>query len=218
MSEIVLIRHGQSEWNKQNRFTGWVNIDLSQQGIDEANHAGEVLKKNSYQFDLVFTSTLKRAQNTANIVKEVLGQKDLETIEDWRLNERHYGALQGLNKKETAEKHGDEQVLIWRRSYSTKPPLLDSEKAKEFDPVCSGESLEDTVNRVIPYWTENILKELKAGKKILIAAHGNSLRALMKYLFNISNEEILKLEIPTGKPIKCSLDENFMGIKYDYIQ
>ena len=190
MSNLILIRHGQSEWNKQNRFTGWVNVDLSEKGITEANHAGELLKKNGLKFDKIFTSTLLRAQRTADLAKEVFGQEDLETIKDWRLNERHYGALQGLNKKETADKHGEEQVMIWRRSYKTKPPLLSEEEAVKFEPKCAGESLEDTVNRVIPYWNENILPAVKNGENILIAAHGNSLRALMKYLFEISEESI----------------------------
>ena len=217
MSEVILIRHGQSLWNKENKFTGWVNVDLSEQGIKEATEAGEILKRHQYKFDLIFTSKLLRAQRTADIVKKELGQNEQASIENWRLNERHYGALQGLNKKETALKHGDEQVKIWRRSYSTRPPLLDEEQAKEFEPNCRGESLEDTVKRVIPYWEESILPELKNGKKILIAAHGNSLRALMKYLYSINDDEILKLEIPTGKPLRCSLNEKFMGQKHEYL-
>jgi 2,3-bisphosphoglycerate-dependent phosphoglycerate mutase len=218
MKSITLIRHGQSDWNKQNRFTGWVDVELSELGKKEAEEAGQILKKHKLIFDLVFTSKLKRAQNTANIVKNVLGLGSLKNVEDYRLNERHYGALQGLDKQETTNKHGAEQVKIWRRSYDTRPPLLSDNEANKFQPPCAGESLKDTVERVTPYFKEHILPELKKGKKILIAAHGNSLRALMKYLYKISDSEIINLEIPTGKPLQCLLDDEYMGKEFSYLE
>lgn len=218
MTPITLIRHGQSDWNKQNRFTGWVDVELSDLGKQEAQEAGKILLKHKIKLDMVFTSKLKRAQNTANIVKSILGLENLVNIEDYHLNERHYGALQGLDKNETTDKHGAEQVKIWRRSYDVRPPLLTAEEAKKFTPPCAGESLKDTVERVIPYFKEHILPELKNGKHILIAAHGNSLRALMKYLFRISDQEITELEIPTGKPLHCQLDNDFMGKDFSYLQ
>jgi 2,3-bisphosphoglycerate-dependent phosphoglycerate mutase len=220
MYKVVLIRHGQSLWNKENRFTGWTDVDLSEQGETEAKTAGEKLKSENYEFDTIYTSKLKRAQRTAAIVNDTLGQ-NIPTIENWRLNERHYGALQGLNKKETAEKHGADQVQIWRRSFDTKPPLLPEEKIEkpaEADiPALAGESLKDTIERTVPYWNETIAPEIKSGKNILIAAHGNSLRALMKHIFSISDEEITSLEIPTGKPLVCQLDENLNGLEYNYL-
>ena len=216
---LVLIRHGQSIWNQQDRFTGWTDVDLSKQGVHEAHEAARILKKKNLSFDLVYASALKRAINTANIIKNEL-EIPGELIKHWRLNERHYGALQGKNKKETIKTYGEEQVLIWRRSYNTPPPLLTEEMEKQQGdiPLILGESLEDTLKRVIVYWEEEIYPRLKQQKKILIAAHGNSLRALMKHLFSIDKESILKLEIPTGKPILCEFDQNFKASKYQYLK
>jgi 2,3-bisphosphoglycerate-dependent phosphoglycerate mutase len=221
MKTLVLLRHGQSQWNLENIFTGWVNVDLSEKGIEEAKKAGQILKKHNFEFDHLYTSVLLRANRTAELTLAEMGISPKET-KDWRLNERHYGGLTGLNKKETAEKHGAEQVQIWRRSYTTRPPKLNEEEAKKIVegtdmPVCYGESLEDTVNRAIPYYKEEIAPKIKSGEKILIAAHGNSLRALMKHIFNISDDEILKLEIPTGTPVICQLDEDLNGIEYNFL-
>jgi 2,3-bisphosphoglycerate-dependent phosphoglycerate mutase len=221
VSNLVLIRHGQSQWNKENRFTGWVNVDLSEQGIAEAKAAGKLLKKHDLTFDILYTSRLLRANRTAELIQKEM-DTDLPMTKSWRLNERHYGALQGKNKKEIAEIHGDDQVKIWRRSYDTPPPALEEaeklEECEETIPDVRCESLKDTYLRVLPYWEEYISKSLRDGKKVLIAAHGNSLRALMKYLYSISDEEIVKLEIPTGKPIVCHLDGNLMGTEYSYLE
>lgn len=228
MYKIVLIRHGESVWNKANRFTGWTDVELSEKGNIEAARAGEVLKSAGFSFDMAYTSVLKRAIKTLWHVLEGLDLMWIPVERCWQLNERHYGALQGLNKGDTAQKYGDDQVLIWRRSYSTAPPALEVSDERypgsdlryasltaEQLPVT--ECLEDTVARVIPFWTENIVPNIKAGKKIIIAAHGNSLRALVKYLDNISEEDILKLNIPTGVPLVYELDENLKPISSNYL-
>lgn len=190
MSVLVIVRHGQSAWNLENRFTGWIDVDITEKGEEEAHNAGQKLK--GEHFDLAYTSALKRAQHTLQIILEDIGQSNIPVVKDEALNERHYGDLQGANKAETAAKYGDEQVHIWRRSYDVAPP--------------NGESLKDTAARVIPYFEKEIVPQLKAGKNIIIAAHGNSLRALIMYLEKLSPEEILKVEIPTGAPKKYELD------------
>ncbi|GIX06626.1 MAG: 2,3-bisphosphoglycerate-dependent phosphoglycerate mutase [Candidatus Poribacteria bacterium] len=192
MSLLVLLRHGESQWNLENRFTGWVDVDLSPRGEEEARQAGEKLR--DIPFDVVFTSVLKRAIRTAEIALEAAGQSHLPLIKDQALNERHYGDLQGLNKAETAKKFGEEQVHLWRRSYDIAPP--------------GGESLKDTAERVLPYWESKILPELKAGKNVLVVAHGNSLRALVMHLDGLSKEEVLELNIPTGVPLVYEYDPN----------
>jgi len=211
MVELIVLRHGESKWNLENRFTGWTNISLSEKGIKEATNAGLLLKSKGFKFDLAYTSALSRAQETLNIILEKLDIK-IPILKSEKLNERHYGALQGQNKKEAALKFGEEQVKIWRRSYDTKPPKA------EVDPVGepNGESLKDTYNRVIPFYLENIENNIKQKKKVLIVAHGNSLRALSKYLLNISDDEIIKFEIPTGKPLKFVFDDDFKVVSYAY--
>jgi len=228
MYKIVLLRHGESTWNKENKFTGWVDVDLSEKGIEEAKKAGQNLKKENYSFDLAFTSVLKRANRTLDIVLEEMRLTKIETKKSWRLNERHYGALQGLNKSEMAEKYGEEQVLVWRRSYDTRPPEL-SKNDKMFpgnDPIYRNipkeelpvaECLKDTVARVMPYWDKEIVPEIKKGKKIIIAAHGNSIRALVKHLDNVAEKEIVQLNIPTGIPLVYELDANLKPIKHYYL-
>ncbi len=222
MYELVLIRHGQSEWNKQNLFTGWVDVPLSEQGLSEAKQAGEILKKNNYEFTFAYTSQLKRAIKTLWLTLEESDQMNIPVIKNWQLNERHYGGLQGKNKKETADEFGEEQVKIWRRSFSTPPPESEPEDVpaeyKGLEVVPRGESLELTCKRVIPYWDNEIKARVQSGEKIIIAAHGNSLRALIKHLEGISDDDILKLEIPTGKPISLKLDENFNFISREFIQ
>lgn len=216
--KLVLARHGQSEWNLANRFTGWVDVDLTEQGIKEATEAGKTLKAQGINFDVAFTSYQKRAIKTLGLILENCDQLWLPTYKSWRLNERHYGALQGLNKAETAKKYGEEQVHIWRRSFDIAPPAID--KDSEYYPandrryqeipdaeIPVGESLKDTIARVLPYWDERIAPELKQGKNVLIAAHGNSLRALIKYLLQISDEKILELNLPTGTPLIFELDD-----------
>ncbi len=228
MYKIVLLRHGESTWNKENRFTGWTDVDLSERGREEAQRAGEVLRDEGYTFDVAFTSVLKRAIRTLWFVQDVLDLMWIPTTKAWQLNERHYGALQGLNKAETAAKFGDEQVLIWRRSYDTPPPALtpDDERYPGRDPRYAGlskeelpltESLKETVARVIPYWHAEIAPVIKAGRRVIIAAHGNSLRALVKYLDDMSEEAILKLNIPTGVPLVYELDETLKPIKSYYL-
>jgi len=228
MSKIVLLRHGESVWNKENLFTGWTDVDLSDQGRVEAKRAGEVLKAEGFTFDLAFTSVLKRAIRTLWTVLDELDLMWIPVEHSWRLNERHYGALQGLNKAQTAAKYGDEQVLIWRRSYDVPPPALE-----ESDPRFPGtdpryrdmkreelprtECLKDTVARFLPYWHGSIVPQIQAGKKVLIAAHGNSIRALIKYLDNVSDEEIVGLNIPTGVPLVYELDEQIRPIKHYYL-
>ena len=228
MSKIILIRHGESAWNKENRFTGWADVPLSEKGVSEASAAGKLLKEEGFVFDLAFTSTLKRAIKTLWIVLEELDLMWIPVTHSWRLNERHYGALQGLNKSETAAKYGDEQVKIWRRSYDTRPPLL--EQADERHPstdkrytdltpseLPGGECLADTVARVVPYWEKTIVPEIKSGKKVIIAAHGNSLRALVKYLDNISEKDILELNIPTGVPLLYELGDDMKPLSHKYL-
>lgn len=215
MPTLVLIRHGQSAWNLENRFTGWWDVNLTAQGEAEAKAAGELLAARGMDFDLTFTSLQTRAIKTLNIALEAMGRLWLPTEKDWRLNERHYGGLTGLDKAETAAKHGDEQVKIWRRSFDTPPPPLEAGGAYDLSAdrryagiaIPSTESLKDTIARVLPYWEGRIAPELKAGKRVLISAHGNSLRALVKHLSNIADEEITSLEIPTGQPIVYELDD-----------
>lgn len=228
MYKVVLLRHGESTWNKENRFTGWTDVDLSEKGIEEGKKAGRVLKENGITFDLAFTSVLKRAMKTLNLALEEMDLLWIPVIKNWRLNERHYGALQGLNKAETAAQHGDEKVKIWRRSYDVPPPPLDLSDPRhpshfamynELDPkdVPATECLKDTVARFVPYWENTIAPEVKKGKKIIIGAHGNSLRALVKYLDNISDKDILELNIPTGMPLVYELDSNLKPIKSYYL-
>jgi 2,3-bisphosphoglycerate-dependent phosphoglycerate mutase len=225
MIKLVLVRHGQSMWNLENKFTGWTDVDLSENGVKEAIEAGKVLKEKGFTFDVAYTSVLKRANRTLDLILEELGEKDIPIYRSWRLNERHYGALQGLNKKETADKYGDEQVHIWRRSYDVQPPALtdDDERYTEMkglynEYIPHTECLKDTVERVIPYWESDILPSLKEGKKIIVVAHGNSLRGLMKYLDNMSDEDVVSLEIETGNPICYELDDDFKPIKHYYLK
>ena len=228
MIKLVLIRHGESEWNKLNLFTGWTDVDLSEKGVQEAINGGLLLKQEGYQFDLCFTSTLKRAIHTLWHVLDGLDQCYLPVIKDYHLNERHYGALQGLNKQETAEKYGSEQVHLWRRSFDVAPPALeeDDKRNPALSPVYADvdkkelplhESLKDTIARVVPYYNDKIVPELKAGRRILVAAHGNSLRALVKYLDNISDEDIAGLNIPTGVPLVYELDDELKPIRHYYL-
>lgn len=228
MHQLVLIRHGQSTWNLENRFTGWTDVDLSEQGNREARDAGKTLHAEGFEFDLVYTSVLKRAIRTMWHVLDELDQMWLPVVRDWRLNERHYGALQGLNKSETAAKHGEEQVKIWRRSYDIPPPPLeaDDERNAAHDRRYAGlraedipltESLKETVARFVPYWENVIAPEVKSGKRVLIVAHGNSLRALVKYLDEISEEDIIGLNIPTGIPLVYDLDESLKPLGHRYL-
>lgn len=228
MKKLVLLRHGESVWNKENRFTGWTDVDLSERGMSEASKAGEALKKEGFVFDIAYTSVLKRAIRTLWITLDVMDLMWIPVYNSWRLNERHYGALQGLNKAETAAKYGDKQVLVWRRSYDVPPPALEKN-----DPRCPGndprykalkpkelpltECLKDTVARFLPYWHETIAPSVKNGSRVIIAAHGNSLRALVKYLDNVSDEEIVGLNIPTGLPLVYELDDNLRPIKHYYL-
>ena len=217
--KLVLIRHGESQWNLENRFTGWKDVDLSPKGIEEAKAAGKALKEMGLVFDVAYTSYLKRAIKTLNFVLEEMDELYIPVNKSWRLNERHYGALQGLNKAETAKKYGDEQVHIWRRSFDIAPPSID--ETSEYYPksdrryadladkdIPLGESLKDTIARVLPYWHSDISKSLEEGKNVIVAAHGNSLRALIKYLLNISDEEILNLNLTTGKPLVFEIDKD----------
>jgi len=219
MTKLVLIRHGQSVWNKANLFTGWTDVDLTEQGVAEARSAGERLKAAGLDFDICYTSLLTRAIKTLHLTLEEMDRLWLPVEKSWRLNERHYGALQGLNKAETAEKYGDEQVHIWRRSYDTPPPVLEhgddrhpggDPRYADLDPsqIPSSECLKDTVERVLPFWHETIAPEIKKGRRVIIAAHGNSLRGLVKYLDGIGDDDILKLEIPTGIPWIYDLDDD----------
>ncbi len=228
MYRVVLLRHGESTWNKENRFTGWTDVDLSEKGVEEGKKAGKVLKENGFTFDIAFTSVLKRAIKTLNLALEGLDLLWIPVIKSWRLNERHYGALQGMNKAETAAQHGDEKVKIWRRSYDVPPPPLEksdprypanSPAYKDLDPkdIPATECLKDTVARFVPYWKDTIAPEIKKGKKVIIAAHGNSLRALVKYLDNVSDQDILELNIPTGMPLVYELDDNLVPIKHYYL-
>jgi 2,3-bisphosphoglycerate-dependent phosphoglycerate mutase len=228
LHKLVLLRHGESQWNLENRFTGWTDVDLSEKGIKEATSSGEILKESGFDFDLVYSSLLLRAHRTMDICLEEMGISDIPLKYNWRLNERHYGTLQGLNKGETAQKYGDNQVLTWRRSYNTPPPPLgiNDERHPRFDnsyddlnenQLPASESLKDTVDRFLPYWHETIAPTIQSGKKVLIVAHGNSLRALVKYLDDISEEEIIGLNIPTGIPLVYELDDQLSPIKHYYL-
>ncbi|HPW45845.1 MAG TPA: 2,3-diphosphoglycerate-dependent phosphoglycerate mutase [bacterium] len=228
MYKVVLLRHGESLWNKENRFTGWTDIDLSEKGLVEAKSAGETLKKEGFEFDVAFTSVLKRAIRTLWITLDGMDLMWIPVFRSWRLNERHYGALQGLNKAETAAKHGEEQVLIWRRSYDIPPPALEMDdprypgRDRRYSSLSEAElpkteCLRDTVERFLPYWHGEIAPAIKSGKRVLIAAHGNSLRALVKHLDGISDEAILKLNIPTGIPLVYELDKNLKPVKNYYL-
>ena len=225
---LVLLRHGESVWNKENKFTGWTDVDLSEKGMNEAHEAGKVLVKEGYVFDAAYTSVLKRAIRTLWFVLDEMDLMWIPIYNSWRLNERHYGALQGLNKSEMAQKFGEEQVLIWRRSYDVPPMALEKKdprypgndsryKGLAEKDIPLTESLKETVARVVPYWKETIAPVLKSGKKVIIVAHGNSLRALVKYLDNISEEEILKLNIPTGIPLVYELTKDLAPIKHYYL-
>jgi len=228
MTKLVLVRHGESTWNKENRFTGWTDVDLSEKGRQEAKKAGEILKAEGYDFDLAYTSVLKRAIRTLWYIMDEMDLMWIPVIRDWRLNERHYGALQGLNKAETAAKHGEEQVKIWRRSYDIRPPALEESderfpghdpkyKTLSDDELPRTECLKDTVARFLPLWKNEISSEIKSGKKVLIVAHGNSLRALVKYLDNIPDDEIVGLNIPTGIPLVYELNDDLKPIKHYYL-
>ena len=229
MIKLVLVRHGQSMWNLENRFTGWTDVELSEQGIKEAKEAGKVLKEKGFEFDVAYTSVLKRANDTLKYILEELGEENIPIKKSWRLNERHYGALQGLNKDETKEKYGAEQVLLWRRSTDVRPPELskDDKRYPGNDPKYSDlkenelpttENLIDTIKRVMEYWNSDIKKDLEARKRVIIAAHGNSLRGLIKYLDNMTDEEIIKLELQTGNPICYELDDDLKPIRHYYLK
>ena len=228
MKKMVLLRHGQSTWNLENRFTGWTDVGLTEQGKEEALESGRILKAEGYVFDRAYTSVLKRAIKTLWITLEEMDLMWIPVERHWRLNERHYGDLQGLNKAETAEKHGEEQVLVWRRSYATRPPALDpdDERHPRHDPRYAGldpsdlpasECLKDTVDRFLPYWKETIAPAIAGGERVLICAHGNSLRALVKYLDKISDEEIVGLNIPTGVPLVYELDDELRPLRHYYL-
>jgi len=224
VGKLVFVRHGQSEWNASGRFTGWVDVDLTELGIEEATAGGELLRESGIQFDVMYTSVLKRAIKTGNLVLNIIGQHYIPVVKTWRLNERMYGALQGLNKVQTVEEHGKAQVLIWRRSFDVPPPEISV--SNEYWPgheahkygdlplknIPKTECLKDVIDRVIPFWEEKIIPDLKAGKNVLVAAHGNSIRAICKYLDNISEADIPGLEIPTGVPLVFDLDENMAPI------
>ena len=228
MYKLVLVRHGQSTWNLENRFTGWTDVDLTDLGKAEAAEAGSLLKEAGYEFDIAYTSVLKRAIKTLGIIQDVMNLDWLPVVRAWQLNERHYGALQGLNKAETAQKFGEEQVKVWRRSYDVPPPELElsDERHPKFDrryasltpeQLPSTESLKITLDRVLPYWNSTLAPEIKSGKRLLVVAHGNSIRALVKYLDNVSDVEITELNIPTGLPLVYELDENLKPIKHYYL-
>eukprot|EP00877_Chromochloris_zofingiensis_P001767 jgi/Chrzof1/11591/Cz06g01110.t1_PGM5[v5.2] len=228
VTKVVMIRHGESTWNQENRFTGWTDVDLSEKGHKEAKKGADILKNEGYTFDVAYTSVLKRAIRTLWYVMDGLDLMWIPVHNTWRLNERHYGALQGLNKAETAAKYGDQQVKIWRRSYDTPPPALTPEDERfpgnetKYKLVSPGvlpltECLKDTVARVLPYWHDVIVPDIKAGKKVLIAAHGNSLRALVQYLDDMTPEEIMELNIPTAVPLVYEFDENLKPIRHYYL-
>lgn len=228
MHTLVLIRHGESEWNLENRFTGWTDVDLTEKGISEAKSAGRLLRESGFDFDLCYTSYLKRAIHTLNHVLDNMDRVWLPVQKSWKLNERHYGALQGLNKSETAEKYGEEQVRIWRRSFDVKPPVLDPEDERnpklqeqyrgvKPENLPLTESLKDTVARVVPYYEKEILPEMRCGKRVLIAAHGNSLRALIMYFEKLTEEEIVSVNVPTGTPLVYRLDNEGKVIEKSYL-
>ena len=227
--KLVLIRHGESTWNQQNLFTGWTDVPLSENGTHEAIAAGKALHQAGFAFDIAYTSVLTRANDTLHLVLKEMGHLWIPTIKSWRLNERHYGGLQGLNKAETAEKYGDDKVLEWRRSYAVLPPLLslDDKRHPQFDRryktlderlLPCGESLALTLKRVIPFWEDHIAPSLKAGKVVVVAAHGNSLRALIKYIEDISDSDIMQIEIPTGNPLIYDLDDDFQMVSKHYLK
>jgi 2,3-bisphosphoglycerate-dependent phosphoglycerate mutase len=228
MKKLILLRHGESTWNKENRFTGWTDVDLSPKGVEEAQNSGRLLREGGFTFDIAYTSVLKRSIRTLWIVLDELDQMWIPVNLTWRLNERHYGALQGLNKLETALKYGEEQVQIWRRSYNVRPPALspEDERYPGFDPryrnlkredIPLTECLQDTVARFLPYWNETIAPQVKSGQRILIAAHGNSLRALVMYLDNLSEQDVMQLNIPTGVPLVYELEEDLKPIRSYYL-
>lgn len=228
MKKIVFIRHGESVWNQKNLFTGWTDVELTETGVAEALRAGQLLKENGFSFDLAYTSFLKRAIKTLHTVLDTMDLLWIPEKKTWLLNERHYGGLQGLNKAETAEKYGEEQVAIWRRSYNVRPPQIDEAakqlqqkdpKYKDLDEALLplGENLEDTVERVVPFWQKEIIPLLKEDKNIIIAAHGNSLRALVKYIDEVSNEDIVKLNIPTGVPLVYVFDDDLYPLEHYYL-
>ena len=228
MMKLVLVRHGESEWNKLNLFTGWMDVDLSEKGVEEAKEGGKVLKAEGYDFDICYTSYLKRAIHTLNYVLDEMDRAWLPVVKDWRLNERHYGALQGLNKSETAEKYGEDQVKIWRRSFDVKPPALEpnDDRSALKQPMYRGivpsqlpmhESLETTIDRVIPFFEGPIKDSMRDGKRVIIAAHGNSLRALAMYFDHMTKEEVLELNIPTAVPLVYEFDYNFNALKHYYL-
>lgn len=229
MIKLILVRHGQSTYNKQNRFTGWINAKLTEEGIKEAQQAGKILKKQNYTFDIAYTSVLKRAEDTLKYILKELGEENIKIKKTYKLNERHYGALQGLNKQKTKEKYGEEQVKLWRRSLTEKPPALTKEdkrypgnspkyKNLKEEELPLTESLKDTMKRVVKYYEEEITKELKSNKKVIVVAHGNSLRALVAHLDNMKEKDITNLEIPTGQPICYELDNNLKPIKHYYLK
>lgn len=228
MKKLVLLRHGESTWNQENRFTGWTDVDLTLKGIEEAKNAGILLRKNGFVFDIAYTSLLKRAIRTLWLALDEMDQMWTPTELDWRLNERHYGALQGLNKAETAKQYGDEQVLTWRRSYDTRPPAITTHDKRypgldiryrnlATNDIPVAESLKDTVARFLPYWNQSIAPQIKAEKKVIIVAHGNSLRALVKHLDTISDQNILNYNIPTGIPLIYELNDDLQPIKNYYL-
>jgi len=228
MYKIVLIRHGESTWNLENRFTGWTDVDLTPNGIEQAKNAGKLLKAEGFVFDVAYTSVLKRAIRTLYLALDEMDCTWLPVMKSWRLNERHYGGLQGLNKAEMAKQYGDDQVLVWRRSYDTPPPELEAHDPRsergdaryaKLDPaqVPLTECLKDTVERVIPFWNESMAPAIKAGKRIVVAAHGNSIRALIKYLDGISDQDIVSLNIPNGIPLVYELDDNLKPIRHYYL-
>jgi 2,3-bisphosphoglycerate-dependent phosphoglycerate mutase len=229
MIKLVLVRHGESIWNKENRFTGWTDVGLSEKGVEEAIEAGRVLKEKGYTFDVAYTSVLKRAEDTLSYILKELNEEDILIKKSWRLNERHYGALQGLNKDETKEKYGEEQVKLWRRSNNVRPPELSLDDPRypgndmkyhelSTEELPKTENLIDTIKRVLVYWNSDIINDIKDNKNVIIVAHGNSLRALIKYLDNISDEDIVNLEIQTGNPICYELDDNLKPITHYYLK
>ncbi len=226
MSKVILVRHGQSTWNRENRFTGWMDVDLSEQGVQEARAAGVALKTAGFEFDIALTSYLKRAIRTLWLIMEEMDRMWIPVDTDWRLNERHYGALQGLNKKETVERHGKEQVRQWRRGYAVRPPALDADdpthpskdpRYRGMQHAPSSESLADTLERVIPYWRDKVLPLLEQGRQPIISAHGNSLRALIKHLDGLSDEAIMELNVPTGIPLVYELDAQGRAVSRSYL-
>ena len=225
MPRLILLRHGQSQWNLENRFTGWVDVDLTDQGEAEARSGGERIAAAGFTPDVMFTSVLKRAKRTGALALQAAGLKDVPVVEDWRLNERHYGGLTGLNKAETAAKHGEDQVHVWRRSYDVPPPPMERDNEWDFaeDPLYAGqaipdtESLKTTLDRVLPYWDEAIAPRLTAGEDVLIVAHGNSLRAIVKHLFGVPDDRIVGVEIPTGNPLEIDLDASLKPTAARYL-